>query len=162
MINLDTAILLTSNIFIGAPTGHCFKFNRIVHAWCPISVCCSALLFFFRLRAIYNRNKIVVTVFFVLWIGLIVAALFVPLGISGGPVGTTLYCQYTNFSQASYAGIIGPLVYDTLVFAAISWRLMQVASVEINCRSTLQILFSKKGLPAFTAHILEDGQIYYL
>ncbi len=70
--------------------------------------------------------------------------------------------KHTNFSQASYAGIIGPLVYDTLVFAAISWRLIQVASVEMNCRSTLQILFSRKGLPAFTARILVDGQIYYL
>ena len=90
------------------------------------------------------------------------AALFVPLGVSGGPVGTTLYCQYTDFSQASYAGIIGPLIYDTLIFAAISWRLIQVASVEMSCRSTLQILFSKRDLPAFTARILVDGQIYYL
>ncbi len=50
--------------------------------------------FFLRLRAIYNRNQVVVVTFFVLWIGLIVAALFVPLGITGGPVGPTLYCQY--------------------------------------------------------------------
>ena len=146
----------------GAPTGHCVQFNNVVHAWCPVSICCSALLFFLRLRAIYNRNQVVIVTFFVLWIGLIVAALFLPLGITGGPVGPTLYCQYTSFTQSSYAGIIGPLIYDTLVFAAISWRLMLVASVEMNCKSTVQILFSRKGLPAFTARILVDGQIYYL
>ncbi|KJA17091.1 hypothetical protein HYPSUDRAFT_1104878 [Hypholoma sublateritium FD-334 SS-4] len=152
----------SSNTLTAAPIGDCIIFNKVVHSWCPISICCSALLFFFRLRAIYNRNQIVVATFFVFWIGLIVAALFVPLGISAGAIGPTRYCRYTAFKPSSYAGLIGPLIYDTLVFAAISWRLIQVASVEMSCRDTLHILFSKRGLPAFTARILVDGQLYYL
>ena len=127
-----------------------------------MSISSSGLLFFLRLRAIYNRNRIVVASFFVLWLGLIAASLFVPLGTSGGPIGPTHYCQYTSFSESSYAGLIGPLIYDTLVFAAISWRLIHIRSVEMGYRDTVRTLFSKKGLPAFTARILVDGQLYYL
>lgn len=90
------------------------------------------------------------------------AGLFIPLGIAGGEIGPTHYCHYTAFRQSTYAGLIGPVVYDTLVFVAISWRLIQVASMEMSCRNTVHILFSRKGLPAFTASILVDGQLYYL
>ena len=130
--------------------------------WCPVSVTFSGLLFFLRLRAIYNHNQIIVVSFLVLWMGLIAASLFVPLGISGGPIGPTRYCQFTSFSRSSYAGLIGPLIYDTLVFSAISWRLIRIGSVEMGYRDTVHTLFSRRGLPAFTAHILVDGQIYYL
>lgn len=97
-----------------------------------------------------------------MWIGVIVAAVFIPLGISGGAVGSTAYCQYTSFSSSSSAGLIAPLIYDTLVFTAISWQLVRVASAEMGCRDTLHLLCSGRGLPAFTMHILVDGQLYYL
>ncbi len=146
----------------GAPTGNCIQFNTVVHVWCPVSVSCSGLLFFLRLRAIYNRNRIFVTSFFVLWIALMGTALFVPIGISGGSIAATQYCQFTSFSHSSNAGVIGPLAYDTLVFAAISWRLIHVGSEDMCCRDIVHTLLSRKGLPAFTARILVDGQLYYL
>ncbi|KJA17097.1 hypothetical protein HYPSUDRAFT_1104897 [Hypholoma sublateritium FD-334 SS-4] len=159
-IILPTALL--TQIIVAAPTGNCIKFNTVVHAWCPVSICCSGLLFFLRLRAIYHRNRIVVAAFFVLWIGLIASSLFIPLGMSGGAIGSTLYCQYTSIAQSAYVGVVGPLVYDTLVFGAISWRLIHVGSVDMSCRETFHALFSRRGLPEFTDGILVDGQLYYL
>ncbi|KJA22358.1 hypothetical protein HYPSUDRAFT_41000 [Hypholoma sublateritium FD-334 SS-4] len=155
-------ILLGSAIFASAPIGNCVLLNKIFHAWCPVSISCNAFLFFLRLRAIYNRNRIVVAFFFVFWVGLSVAGVFVPLGISGGSLGPTRYCRFTSSTATASFGLIVPLVYDTPVFAAISWRLSRIASVEMGYKDSMRILFSGRGLPRFTRSLLVDGQLYYL
>ena len=146
----------------GAPTGSCVVFDNAVHAWCPITIGFSAFLFFLRLRAIYNRNKIVEAIFFTLWLGLLVATIFVPIGIVGGAIGSTLYCQDAKFALYVTAGQIAPLVYDTLVFIAISWRLSRVAYEEMGIKGNLKAMIFGEGLPAFTKSLLVDGQLYYL
>ncbi|KJA22777.1 hypothetical protein HYPSUDRAFT_638281 [Hypholoma sublateritium FD-334 SS-4] len=48
-----------------APTGNCLLVNVIVALFCVMAFSCTALLFFLRLRAIYNRNHVVVAIFFI-------------------------------------------------------------------------------------------------
>jgi len=155
--------MLGSAIFSSAPTGNCVVFEHAVEAWCPLNVACTGYLFFLRLRAVYNRNRIIVGTFFVLWLGLMVSSLFVPIGVMGGAVGPTDYCEDALVSKAVYFVQMGPFIYDTLVFVAISWRLSRIAYIEqAGPRESLQVVLFGKYLPAFTKSMLLDGQIYYL
>ena len=147
---------------LAAPTGNCVHFETIDDAFYPISLSCSALLFFFRLRAIYNRDRIVVFCFFILWCGLLACTIFIPAGILGGTIGPTNYCVDEDVPNSAYAAIIAPLVHDTLVFIAISWRLVQNAHIEGDFKLNFQMAMFGKYLPAFSKGLLLDGQRYYL
>jgi hypothetical protein len=148
-----------------AATGDCKVFERIVDAWYPVSIGCSALLFFFRVSAIYNRNPLVTAFFFVLWLGLLVCTLFIPIGVLGISIGETKYCQDADVPSSAYAAIIAPLVHDTLVFIAISWRLTQNAHLDSDrgkLSEGFKVAIFGKYLPQFTRGLLLDGQRYYL
>ncbi|KJA14649.1 hypothetical protein HYPSUDRAFT_150082 [Hypholoma sublateritium FD-334 SS-4] len=154
--------VIASNIFETAPMGNCVHFETITDAFYPVALGCSALLFFFRLRAIYNRDRIVVGCFFILWCGLLACTIFIPAGILGGTIGPTKYCVDEDVPISAYAAIIAPLVHDTLVFIAISWRLLQNAGIDGNFKENLQVVMYGKYLPAFSKSLLLDGQRYYL
>lgn len=147
----------------GAPTGHCVAFDKEVNSWCPLAITCSAFLFFLRLRAVYNRNRIIVATFLALWFGLLAAAILIPLGVVGGAVGPQDYCEDAFVANTVSIVQLTPLAYDTLVFIAISWRLCRIASVEpAGPRETFQVMLFGKHLPTFAKSILLDGQLYYL
>ncbi|KAF8198097.1 hypothetical protein BJ912DRAFT_845793 [Pholiota molesta] len=157
--------LISSSIFTTAATGDCKVFERIVDAWYPVSIGCSALLFFFRVSAIYNRTPLVTAFFFVLWLGLLVCTLFIPIGVLGISIGETKYCQDADVPSSAYAAIIAPLVHDTLVFIAISWRLTQNAHLDSDrgkLSEGFKVAIFGKYLPQFTRGLLLDGQRYYL
>ncbi|KJA18070.1 hypothetical protein HYPSUDRAFT_145589 [Hypholoma sublateritium FD-334 SS-4] len=154
--------VIGADIFATAPTGNCVHFETIDDVFYPISLSCSALLFFFRLRAIYNRNRIVVFCFFILWCGLLTCTIFIPAGILGGTIGPTKYCVDEDVPNSAYAAIIAPLVHDTLVFIAISWRLVLNARIEGDLKQNFQVAMFGKYLPAFSKGLLLDGQRYYL
>ena len=123
------------------------------------------MLFFFRLRAVYNRNQKVVVAFFVMWLGLVVSAVFIPLGLVGRAIGPTAYCEEMLAKDNNTVAIVQtvPLVYDTLVFLAISWRLAHMAYVKPKgVRASFRTIALGMNLPIFSRSLLIDGQAYYL
>ena len=55
-----------------------------------------------------------------------------------------------------------PLIYDTCVFLAVSWRLSRNAYDPYTHSSGVRILIFGDYLPIFSKSLLQDGQIYYL
>lgn len=139
-------------------------FEKVVNAWCPFAIGGTAFLFFLRVRAVYFGNHLVVAFFFIAWLGLLASTILLPVGTNGGSLGPTKYCQdvfvarYTTFVQ------VAPVIYDTLVFAAISWRLchMPTAGEPFGPRESLRVMLFGKSLSRFTKSLLRDGQVYYL
>ncbi|KAF9471409.1 hypothetical protein BDN70DRAFT_869212 [Pholiota conissans] len=154
--------VLASNIFQTAATGHCNASEKITDSFYPVSLGFSALLFFIRLRAIYNRDRIIVCFFFLLWLGLLGTTMIVPIVVLGADIGPTEYCIDAYVPNAVYAAIIAPLVHDTLVFIAITYRLVKNAHLEMGLKDGVAFAFSGKYLPAFSRGLLKDGQKYYL
>lgn len=151
-----------------APVGHCAALERAALAWCPLAVSASGFLFFLRLRAVYNNDRILISVFFVLWLSLLTGGILVPISIKGGAVGSTLYCQDVWVSRISLFGQVAPLCFDTLVFLSISWRLSRIASYSDGGSALgdntdrIGSVLCGSNLPAFSKSLLVDGQIYYL
>ncbi|KJA18348.1 hypothetical protein HYPSUDRAFT_191052 [Hypholoma sublateritium FD-334 SS-4] len=154
--------LLGSVIFTSVPIGHCTLLHKIVTSCSSVAFACTALLFFLRLRAIYNRNRVVVAIFFFFW--LILLAAVIPFNTTGAEVGSTKYCSFTSGGfTPSFTVNLTPLLYDTLVFFAISWRLCRLSCAKPSGpRESLKLLIFGKYLPAFTKSLYLDGQVYYL
>ena len=133
---------------------------------CAVAFASTALLFFLRLRAIYNQNRVVVITFLVLWIlftaGTICSVFFVDYS-ELDPLPASGYCDSTANTFPVFIELIATLVYDTLVFVAISWRLCRISCIRPSGpQESLKLLIFGKYLPAFTKSLYLDGQIYYL
>lgn len=131
-----------------------------------MSIGATGLLFFLRLRAIYNRNRVVVAVFFIFWLALLTSAILLPVGFRGGAVEGTSYCTYVYVSRVAFYSRLGPLIFDTLVFIAISWRLSRIGTFNKTApgagKKTIKNIVFGADLSTFTRGLLIDGQIYYL
>lgn len=77
-------------------------------------------------------------------------------------IGPTKYC--INTSLRTYAGVAGitSVVHDTLVFMAISWRLMTNMHGEHRFGTLVKGFVTGKYLPTFSKSLLQAGQLYYM
>ncbi|KJA22769.1 hypothetical protein HYPSUDRAFT_638112 [Hypholoma sublateritium FD-334 SS-4] len=162
--------LLGSVIFSSVPIGHCTLFDNIALSCSSVAFSCTALLFFLRLRAVYNQNPVVVATFFALWLVFPVVSILLPLVLPASRRVFAFAVEGTNtcasaLSDASPVFYLQAteLAYDTLVFIAISRRLCRIAYVKPSGpQESLKIWIFGKYLPAFTKSLYLDGQVYYL
>lgn len=127
-----------------------------------VAVPSTALLFFFRLRAIYDKNLLVVLFFFVVWLSVVGGSLTLITAVAAENIGPTVYCVQSGLKSYAASAPITSLIHDTLVFCAISWRLMMNTHVENNISKLAKGFMSGSSLPQFSRALLQDGQMYYL
>ncbi|KAF8166292.1 hypothetical protein K438DRAFT_1984337 [Mycena galopus ATCC 62051] len=154
--------ILGSTVYDTYPLKDCAALQKLPMIAYAIAVSANSLLFFLRARAIFDRNRIMVAAFFVLWLTVVGTAAATPTVIFGGNIGPTPYC--TTVSGKPYAGAIGitPLIHDTVVFLSISWRLLGNSSRGYGGRVNVRGFLTGEYLPRFSKAVLQDGQIYYL
>jgi hypothetical protein len=137
----------------------------VFNTFFSIGTSASAVLWLNRLRAIYGGDRIVTFIFGVLWLAVVAASVTIPIGgaktISlGNPPG----CLVVSRAKYDSASGIVLAVYDTLVFLAISYRL--VSNFMTTTQQTLweqtKVLLSGSNLPAFSKTLFTDGQMYYM
>jgi len=83
-------------------------------------------------------------------------------GVTATNIGLTNYCMITKVESYVAAAVMIPLANDTLVFLAISWRLMEYAQAEISMKTGFRILAFGHFLLPLSKALLQDGQMYYL
>ena len=145
-----------------APTGNCVQVERIANYLYPLALSSTALLFFFRVRAVYNRNKYVVAFFSFMWLAVLAGGLTAIQGVVGANIGPTNYCVMYNVKPYVASAAIIPLVNDTLVFFAITWRLMGHAHADNSIGTGLRVFAFGDYMPTLSKALLQDGQVYYL
>lgn len=111
----------------------------------------------------YNNNLYVTLFFSFMWLAVVAGSVTSTQGVTLVPLGTTNYCTNGSMDEYVIASGIIPLVNDTLVFIAITWRLVRGSRRESTRTggSTWSFIFGKH-LPAFSRSLLQDGQVYYL
>ncbi|KAF7373748.1 hypothetical protein MSAN_00586300 [Mycena sanguinolenta] len=154
--------LLSSTLLETYPLKDCTFGQDLANVSYAITVPANCLLFFLRARAIFNRNRYLVLFFLVVWLSVLGTAAVLPSGVFASNIGPTPYCLTT--SAKSYAGGIGitPLIHDTIVFLAISWRLFENSHVGHGLTENIRAFWTGEYLPRFSKAILKDGQLYYL
>jgi len=143
-------------------TEHCTKIVTVSLWTFPLAIASTTLLFFFRVRAVFDRNKLVVAFFAFMWIAVLAANLTGPWGIVGTKVGSTNYCMITHVEPYVASASIITLVNDTFVFLAITWKLMRHAHVQNSIRTGIRVLAFGEYMPTLSKALLQDGQAYYL
>ncbi|THU97705.1 hypothetical protein K435DRAFT_662309 [Dendrothele bispora CBS 962.96] len=165
-------------------TTKCKAINYVMLTFLFISVSSTTLLFFLRLKALYDHNQTVIRIFFCLW--LITVGCSVMMFWSGeiahfpDPVTHDPVCIYSTFNlKPGSFPLDAVLVHDTCVFIAVSCRLYPNSYFEMalanrqNTRSDFNLHLTKtmsktrefisgRHLPAFSKALLRNGQIYYL
>ncbi|PPQ74973.1 hypothetical protein CVT24_010274 [Panaeolus cyanescens] len=160
---LGTLGLVLSGAIFGsaAITTDCARFHRVVGAFYPITIPATSLLFFFRLRAVFNGNKIVVMAFAFIWLTLFASSISVPFGLIGTNIGPTEYCVTKSIRTFIVAPTIISFVHDTLVLFAISWKLMAFTHEDLDVQRGVKSMVLGDYLPTFSRSLLHGGQLYY-
>ncbi|KAF7334191.1 hypothetical protein MSAN_02380400 [Mycena sanguinolenta] len=120
------------------------------------------MLFFLRVTAVWHPSRIGYAVFSVLWFGVLGAGITVALGIGGAHIGSTRQC--INTTVAGYIEVAGivPLINDTVIFLAISYRIVAHIMVADSSMARLRAFFGGTGLSELSQALLQSGLHFYL
>lgn len=146
---------------IVAPIGHCAEYEKASATILAVAVSSSALLFFFRIRAVFHNNRAVIGFYFILWLFVAGTAVASPFSVTGESIGPTRYRSDAGEKKFGFSLLIALLIHDTLVFAAMSYRLLCNSREEPTLRKQLGSFWSYQSLPRITSIILKDNQRYY-
>jgi hypothetical protein len=147
--------------WVALSLGHCKTLVRIVGVCYVIGIPSTCALFFFRVTAVYH-NKFVTMFFGFLLFGLFCVSWIIPVAVVAEELGTTKRCFPTEIkSFGSTPGILDA-TFDTLVFIAISYRIVSLSMVGDTFGARLRSFFRGDGLSSFLKSVLQGGQLYYL
>ncbi|KAF9461682.1 hypothetical protein BDZ94DRAFT_1167276 [Collybia nuda] len=153
---------ITSVVFDTAQVKDCNALSKVACATYHPAISTTALLFFFRVRAIYGGNKWITAIFFAMWLAILGTSLTFITSLGGAHIGNTKYCMFIGFQPYRSLSNVTIGVFDTCVFVAISWRLLAWAPPVSDTGSSGRFGLYGKYLPQFSRVLLQDGQKYYL
>lgn len=155
-------LVLCSTIYVTAGiSADCPMFIRIVGGFYPVTIPATSLLFLFRVRAVFDNNRLVVAFFVIVWLALFGTAITIPFGLVGTRIGPTAYCLIADMKEFVVVPTVISFASDTLVLLAITWRLMTNAHVSPQGIRGVKGMVLGDYLPSFSRALLHGGQKYY-
>ncbi|KAF7377845.1 hypothetical protein MSAN_00208000 [Mycena sanguinolenta] len=155
------AFILTSFVYEVAPVKNC---QALALGWsiCIIlSQTTTRMLFYLRVTAVWHPSKIVYVVFSILLIAVPCASLTAPLGIRAAHIGPTKQCITTAVPANIEVAAIMPVINDTAVFLAITYRILAHTTVADSSMARLRGFFGGRGLSTLSRALLQSGQHFY-
>jgi hypothetical protein len=145
----------------------CLILDRLLIVFYCATIVFTSLLFFFRTRAVFHTYPWVVAFFAGLWLAVLGACLSLMIDsfkpVPTVPASESSICIDSGINSFLAAVNIIPLINDTLVFLAISWRLYRNSYDQtLRVESGIRLLIFADYLPVFSKALLRDGQAYYL
>ncbi|KAH7905460.1 hypothetical protein BJ138DRAFT_1105961 [Hygrophoropsis aurantiaca] len=139
----------------------CEKLQNVIGASFIFASPSTSALFFFRVCAVFDRSKIVIACFAIMWLGVLGTALLVPFAIQAQHIGNSQRC-IASVKPWSGTPIVTNTIYATLVFLAISLKLMSMTMIDSPTWSDRARSFIRgDGLPQFSRLLFRSGQQYY-
>ncbi|KAF9545983.1 hypothetical protein CPC08DRAFT_716116 [Agrocybe pediades] len=138
------------------------------------SISLTTLLFFFRVRAVYNNSRTITWIFLLLWLGVFTVCIYQPVkGVSRGHTqnlgkqpasGAETICVGVSSNLVTLITSMStvPMVYDTLGFCAVSWRIFRNSHAEMSIKDGIRVVLRGETLPRFSRALLRDSQVYFL
>ncbi|KAL4248817.1 hypothetical protein ABKN59_004002 [Abortiporus biennis] len=134
-----------------------------------VSVAClNCLLFVFRITAVFNSNKSVVRFFWLLWLSVVGLSIYAATTINtnksnlGLQLGPTVYCVALDVKRITSIGIIAVAAHDTLIWLAISWKLIMDSADYVSTRKAkVNAVLTGAGMGRITRTLFTSAQLYY-
>lgn len=124
------------------------------------SVAFNNILFFIRVRGVYYRERRVCMGFLVLWF-ITLSTFTAPFSFTAANIATTSYCVVAEVDTFVASGVVGTALYDTVVFLAISYRLVSI-SIGRSWTDKLRNFVQSKDLAAVSYILWSTGLFYYM
>ncbi|TFK38670.1 hypothetical protein BDQ12DRAFT_683148 [Crucibulum laeve] len=156
------AYILTSFIFQVGHVDDCQALVVSLGICNLLSTSGTAMLFLMRIQAIYHRNKGVRMIFIFLWVAVTAGSIVVPVGVSGAHIGPTQQCINTRVASYTEVSAILPMINDTAIFLAISYKILSVSMGDESLKNRARTFFGRGSLPLVSRLLLQSGQQYYL
>ena len=141
------------------PTAPCDGVDTAVDVSFALTIIFTSLLFFIRTRAVFNNNLWIVAFFAGLWLTVLGSCLAFIIGMLESSEWSA-FCIGVNTKPYAAAATIVPLINDTLVFIARSWRVCSNSYGRL--KDGIKVWVFGDYLPVFSKSLLQDGQAYYL
>lgn len=151
------AHILATTLFHVASFQSCTILPILIGIFWAIAIPSTSLLFFFRVRAVYSGYRPVICTFVTLWLINLAGSITVPFALTAGKIDPTNFCIIKAVKSFSSAGIIATACYDTLVFFAVSWKIVTKSAMG----GKTQLFLRGRHLPQVSKELLRGGQQYY-
>ncbi|KAF9447365.1 hypothetical protein P691DRAFT_760851 [Macrolepiota fuliginosa MF-IS2] len=128
---------------------------------CVLTTTCASFLFLQRLRAVYARHKWIQGAFTLLWLASSGFMSTTSFGVKSERIPGTEFCVYSGVNRYIAVAGFGVFFFDTLVFAAISYKIASSHST-LDVGVSWDTVVSGRALPRLSRAVLQGGQQYYL
>ncbi|KAF7334211.1 hypothetical protein MSAN_02382400 [Mycena sanguinolenta] len=145
-----------------APVKNCNSMALSLGICLVLSQISTAMLFFLRATAVWYPSKIAYAVFSLLWLAVLGAGITVTLGVRAAHIGPTMQCITTAVPDNVEVAVIVPLINDSAIFLAITYRILAHTIVADSSMARLRVFFGGAGLSRLTEALLRSGQHFYL
>lgn len=130
----------------------------------------TSLLFYIRVRAIFEQSLVATIVFGFVWLSILVTALLAPFASRVEYIGPTKICRI--IFEYPFGFPTWPILvmtgFDTLVFLAIAWKLIKGVGAYVPSRDgsskwkCVKMFLTGDGLPLFSKFLLHGDRKYYM
>ncbi|KAJ6454651.1 hypothetical protein C8R45DRAFT_1189264, partial [Mycena sanguinolenta] len=156
------AYVLVCYVIQVGPVKNCAAAELGVGICLLLSQTATAMLFFLRVTAVWYPNKIAYVVFSILWLAVLGAGISAPLGILAAHIGPTMQCINTDVPTYVEVAVIVPLINDSAIFLAITYRIIAHTIVADSLVALIRVFFGGTGLSRLSQALLRSGQHFYL
>ncbi|KAG6331899.1 hypothetical protein ID866_7190 [Astraeus odoratus] len=145
------------------PITNCGLLATMVATFEVISSATASYLFLKRVHTVYYMNRIVKHTFSFLWLVGVGTSCAVFAGAVHDyiEIANTKHCIRAKGWSALAVAFMDPVLFDTLVYVAITWKILATHRLEPR-QSCWKALWSGEALPRFSRALLQSGQQYYL
>ncbi|THV02298.1 hypothetical protein K435DRAFT_775652, partial [Dendrothele bispora CBS 962.96] len=163
---------LVQTLYVVLDISNCAHLELILPLGVAASTNSISFLFLLRVRAIFHESRKAQILFITFWIiSAACSALFFRFGDGEQSITNPQKCTLGKIHPIFNSVTNGLfLVFDTIVYLAISFRLFRIFQSESNLESILlgmglqnkaSSFFTGRCLPAFSRSFLRDGQLFY-
>ena len=132
-----------------------------IAAWfAAFAVPLNASLFLLRIIGVFYDMPYVCAIFTLLWMGTL-GSFAVPFALTGKNIGPTNQCIIYSVGESASTGFFGLIFYDTMVFLAISIRLLLDNPAD-GWIAKAKVFISTEKMGYLSQALLQTGQVYYL
>ena len=139
----------------------------------------TSFIFFLRIRAIFFAKRTATASFLVLWFGVIGSCVSTAISIRktqfqkatfgagnlstiGGSSLGIPRCELSKMDAGCLPCFIASAAFDTIIFVALSWRILSYCASEDDVKTRLMYFFGRLQLPYISEKVLRGAQKYYM
>ncbi|KZP12856.1 hypothetical protein FIBSPDRAFT_936673 [Athelia psychrophila] len=162
MSRIGILLLMAAELLIQfASIADCEVFWHLTSATSTIGGAATSLLFFLRVRAVYEKSLPVTIAFGIFWLAIPVTCSIWNISAEASHMGESAQCFLSGFGSFPSICLWAKAAYDTSVFAAITWRIMSYTAVDRVPKSQRWRLIRGVGMPRIYRDLLRGGQQFY-